>query len=330
MNHHGSTSLSVSVIIPAYNCARFIEAAVSSATNQTRKPDEVIVVDDGSTDGTDRVLKQLGPPVRVIHQANAGVAAARNTGLRAAQGDLIAFLDGDDMLTPDSIERRVTIFESSPDVGVVYGDMYVVDADGEALGGRQVRMPGPRPSGFVLAELAARSFILIPAMVRRSALGAHLFDESLDYCEDYDFWRRLAATCRFQYCGEPVAYYRIHDVNMSVAQPTKINECELLVQERIFQMPQFQQLTRRQKTRAYCHHGVKNAAIGRTAAAAQSFGQAVSTLPFSPTGHVLMLLNLVAPRLLSYIIWQRRRVFSIDLASVAPGARAARAPGGCR
>ncbi len=267
MRHDDQPKLTVSVVIPAYNCAAYIREAVDSALGQSRVPDEIIVVDDGSTDGTHRVLAEYEAPVRVIRQVNAGESAARNTGLRAARGDLIAFLDGDDTFTTGSIARRIEIFEASPEVGVVYGDMYVMNAAGEPLGRHRDYMPGARPSGYILPDLAVRSFILIPAMIRRSILGDQTFDESLHHCPDYDFWRKLAAHCQFRYLDEPVAHYRIHDANKIVMQPRSIQECELIVQQRIFAMPEFQRLSRGQKARAYRHHGAKNAVLGRMGAA---------------------------------------------------------------
>ncbi len=317
MRHHDTKKLTVSVVIPAYNCAAYIQAAVDSALNQSRVPDEIIVVDDGSTDGTDRVLARYEAPVRVIRQVNAGESAARNTGLRAAVGDLIAFLDGDDTFTPDSIARRVEIFQASPEVGVVYGDMYVMNAAGEPLGRHRDFMPGARPSGYILPELAVRSFILIPAMIRRSVLGDQTFDESLHHCPDYDFWRKLAAHCQFHYLDEPVAHYRIHDANKIVMQPKSIQECELIVQQRIFAMPEFQRLDRRQKSRAYRHHGAKNAVLGRMGTARKYLGRSVLAYPFSLTGQGLLLLSLLGSRVLPSVILQRRKMVGNDMVRTA-------------
>jgi glycosyltransferase involved in cell wall biosynthesis len=317
--HDDPRKLTVSVIIPAYNCAAYIQAAVDSALNQSHVPDEIIVVDDGSTDGTDRVLAQYEAPVRVIRQVNAGESAARNTGLRAARGDLIAFLDGDDTFTPDSIARRVEILEASPEVGVVYGDMYVMNAAGEPQGRHSDYMPGTKPSGYILPELALRCFILIPAMIRRSALGEQTFDESLHHCPDYDFWRKLAAHCQFRYTDEPVAHYRIHDANKIVMQPRSIQECELIVQQRIFAMPEFQQLTRRQKARAYRHHAAKSAVLGRSGVARKYLARSVWTFPFSLAGGGLLLLSLLGPRLLPWIILQRRKRVGNELVRTAGG-----------
>src|SRR5882724_669932 len=108
--------LSVSVIIPTYNRAAFVTVAVDSALNQTRVPDEIIVVDDGSTDETDRVLRQYGPPVRVVRQENRGRSAARNVGLSQATGDAVMFLDSDDLLMPRNIETCAQVLETHPAV----------------------------------------------------------------------------------------------------------------------------------------------------------------------------------------------------------------------
>src|SRR5712675_1199611 len=96
----------VSVIIPTYNSGRLVVEAVESALAQTLAPAEILVVDDGSTDDTRDRLAKFGPPVSYIHQENQGVAAARNRGIRAATGDLVAFLDADDVWHPKKLERQ--------------------------------------------------------------------------------------------------------------------------------------------------------------------------------------------------------------------------------
>src|SRR5574341_812790 len=111
----------VSVILATYNRATLLEEAVRCLLGQTRIPDEIVVVDDGSTDHTPEVLDCYGPPVRVVRQPNRGLPAARNTGLRAATGNLIAFLDSDDTLPLDSIERRASYLEAHPAAAAVYG-----------------------------------------------------------------------------------------------------------------------------------------------------------------------------------------------------------------
>src|SRR5690242_14976762 len=113
---------SVSVIIPTYNRARFVGEAVASALAQTLPPLEVIVVDDGSTDDTADVVARLNDPrVVYLRQENAGPATARNTGVEAARGDLIALLDSDDRWLPRKLELQVPLFEGDGKIGLVYG-----------------------------------------------------------------------------------------------------------------------------------------------------------------------------------------------------------------
>src|SRR5947199_6506358 len=114
------SSLTVSVIIPTYNRAALVDQAIDSVLSQTRAPTQIIVVDDGSTDQTAQLLDTYGSAITVITQRNAGPAAARNTGLRAATGDLVALLDSDDKLTPNSIERRAQVLEQHADYDAVY------------------------------------------------------------------------------------------------------------------------------------------------------------------------------------------------------------------
>jgi glycosyltransferase involved in cell wall biosynthesis len=111
----------ISLIIPCYNAAPYLAEAVESALSQTVAPDEIIIVDDGSTDGSPEVIAGFGAAVRCIRQPNGGDPSARNAGLEAASGQIIAFLDADDILTRDSLEARLELLSASPDLAYVYG-----------------------------------------------------------------------------------------------------------------------------------------------------------------------------------------------------------------
>jgi glycosyltransferase involved in cell wall biosynthesis len=309
---------SVSVVIPTYNRAQYIAEAVESALDQTRPADEIIVVDDGSTDDTAQVLARFCEPVRVVCQENRGRSAARNRGLEEARGDAIVFLDSDDLLAPGSLERRAAILESSPDVDVAYGDMFIIDGAGRRVGVHREYMPGDRPSGDIFAALALRCFILMPAMIRRTALEDLRFDESLAQCEDYDLWRRLAARSRYAWIDEPVGYYRLHGSN-TVTQSQKILEVELEVQRRFFEMPRFAELSRCERARAYRYHGVKNNILGRTSLSRHYLALAATTAPESLSSHALLLANLVSPSALSWLVLRRRSKNRKALGSVAGG-----------
>ena len=110
------STISISAVIPAYNCEKYIARAVESVLKQTLPVQEIVVVDDGSTDGTADAVRSFGEKVTLIRQANAGVSAARNTGIRAANGDWIAFLDADDEWLPEKIKRQSELLNRNPDL----------------------------------------------------------------------------------------------------------------------------------------------------------------------------------------------------------------------
>ena len=111
-------SITVSCVIPAYNAERYIDRALASVIEQSRPPEEIIVVDDGSTDGTADVLASYGSRLRVVRQANAGPAAARNRGIEMAAGELICFQDADDEWDRDKLAKQLALLDASPNVGI--------------------------------------------------------------------------------------------------------------------------------------------------------------------------------------------------------------------
>jgi len=308
MKANNRTRMTVSVIVPAYNREKFIKAAIDSALNQTRVPDEILVVDDGSTDDTPRILEEYGPPVRVIRQVNRGRSVARNVGLRHATGDAVIFLDSDDLLMPRNIEQCIGVLEDQPSVDVVYTDALFVDENLNKIASQREIQPGRPASGMVLGELARRCFLTISSMVRRSSLGDITFEEGRECGEDYDFWRKVAANCRFHYVDEPLMRYRCHEGMTVTSRRPEILAAELEVQRRIMAMPEFIKLSRPVKARAYCHHGAKNAISGRIGAARKAFWRAVCTSPGCLTAHVLLGLSLLGRRPLQYAVLKRRRL----------------------
>jgi len=147
----------VSVIVPVFNGERYLEDALRSALGQSLPPSEVIVVDDGSTDGSVAIVEAFGDRVTRIRQPNSGVAAARNRGLAAAAGEFIAFLDHDDTWPEDKLEVQVAALQADPDAGIVTGRLRVI---GGALPGRAWSAEGNReaPGGaYLAASLIRRS-----------------------------------------------------------------------------------------------------------------------------------------------------------------------------
>lgn len=309
--------LTVSVIIPTYNRAKLVQAAVESVLKQTRVPDEIVVVDDGSTDGTVEALRRFGAPVVVVSQTNQGRSAARNRGLREAHGDLILFLDSDDLLAPECVEHYLQVLEQHPEVGVVYSDAYVVDRDGNRVALYSHAMRGNRPSGMVLGELARRCFVTVSSMVRRPLLGDDPFEVGAEHCEDYDVWRRLSARCQFLFLNEPLLSYRFHEGMTNARQRNEILAAEVEVQQRFMRMPEFAQLPSRDRARVYCVHGIKNAMIDRPKVAREYFWKAVRTSPGYLGGLLLTLVSLGGTRLLKNAIVLRRRLAGNRLGTTA-------------
>lgn len=210
-----------SVIIPTYDRAAMVCEAIDSVLAQSLPDVEVIVVDDGSTDGTaDMLSRRYGDRIRYLYQENQGRSVARNRGIRAARGDYLVFLDSDDRLLPRALEVQVTLMGRLPDADVVYGDGYYCDQNWNTV--QRVSEERPAlPEDGLLAIMVLHNVVVAPpsAMVRRRALdllGEPWFDELLRGTEDADFWLRLAAAgANFVNHPEPVCQYRLHDENAS-------------------------------------------------------------------------------------------------------------------
>ncbi|MEJ2216106.1 MAG: glycosyltransferase [Gemmatimonadota bacterium] len=208
----------VSVIVPAYQQRRWVAEALDSVLAQTYPRIEVIVVDDGSTDGTgDLVRDRFGDAVRVVRQANQGLAAARNAGLALARGELIQFLDADDRLAPDKIALQVQALAGHPEYDVAYCD-YAFFPDTPPRARRGVPTPPAEGSGELLERLLEGNFIAShAALLRRTALrDVGGFDPALRGAEDYDLWLRLAVSgCRFLHTPGAHALYRSRPDSLS-------------------------------------------------------------------------------------------------------------------
>ncbi len=199
----------VSVVIPSYNHARYVPEAVESALAQVGCRTEVIVVDDGSTDNTREVLARFGDRIRYIFQENQGHSAARNTGIRAAQGEWIALLDADDYWHPQKTQRQLAALEREPTARVI----------GSAHGDE---MPEELDEHPALRWLTVRDFLSgtmltsSSTLVHRSAFEvAGLFDPSLKGAEDRDMWLRLTARVPVLQADLPCWHYRVHDQQTS-------------------------------------------------------------------------------------------------------------------
>ena len=181
----------VSVVIPTYNNAGTLAQAIQSVLAQTYGEIDVVVVDDGSTDGTPEVMREF-PGVRYLRQANGGLPAARNAGIAATRGELIAFLDSDDWWEPEKIAAQVERLRATPEVGLVYTDLRVIYDDGRVLESFLASRP-LAGDGLVFDRLVQSGFILpSTVLLRREVLEqVGTFDESMRSHEDIELWLRV-------------------------------------------------------------------------------------------------------------------------------------------
>jgi glycosyltransferase involved in cell wall biosynthesis len=205
----------ISVILPVYNREQSVARAIRSVLAQTRAPFELIVVDDGSTDGTRAVLESFGSQITVIEQPHAGAYVARNRGLRHAQGELIAFIDSDDVWLPDRLASQIPLMER-PEVGLVFGDVVHVRPGDQRRRVTSFQVAPPR-RGRVAKQFAWCNFVPTSAvLVRRSCIDeAGGFAEDFSLSCDYLIWFRIALRHELDFVDGVVAEYTISPDSMS-------------------------------------------------------------------------------------------------------------------
>jgi glycosyltransferase involved in cell wall biosynthesis len=207
----------VSTIIPTFNRSQLVRHAVRSALAQSYTRQEVLVVDDGSTDDTRAALdREFSGRIRYFHKPNGGVSSARNLGLAEARGDLLCFLDSDDAWHVDKIARQVAFLEARPDLALVVTDFAWVDQSGRITRVVHRRAALPR-DGHILPDVLSEPTIVTPtAMLRRSvyeAVGG--FDTELRTAEDIDFYLRIARRFGIGLLEEPLTHCRVGHESLS-------------------------------------------------------------------------------------------------------------------
>ncbi len=246
---------SITVVIPTYNRAEWLPATVESVLQQTRPADEILIVDDGSRDDTETVCRAFPAPVRYVRQANAGVSAARNRGVREARGEWIAFLDSDDLWEPAKIEVQTAAHAAAPEAGWSITECVLVDgADRpvEGMRGLESAVPvfrdhgrssrdwfagslrevtlesaGERHTAFTgdVFGMLFRGNLVLPstAMVRRELfLRSGGFDETLRLAEDTEYFHRLAALSPMTAVMSPLLRWRVgHEERLTKGANTR-------------------------------------------------------------------------------------------------------------
>lgn len=207
----------VSVVIPLYNQAPFLPASLKSVQSQTYTRLEIILVNDGSTDETGPICLSFAkedPRISYLAQPNQGPSGARNAGIAASNGSFICLLDGDDLMDPERIAKQLAVFESDPNIDIVYTALRLIDLEGNPIGemhGQEIA-----PENF-LAQLLFRNVIPGPStiMAKRMCLAENPYNEAFIHAEDYELMTRLAHLYRFKYLDLPLTSYRRHGKNLS-------------------------------------------------------------------------------------------------------------------
>lgn len=203
----------ISVITPSFNQGGFIGRTLASVASQSYPALEHLVFDGSSTDNTLSILREAGPAVRWVSQPDGGQADAVNQGLRAAQGELIAWINSDDVYYPEAFARVARHFAADPSLDVLYGDADHIDQDDRPFERYPTAIWDP-------ALLPHVCFICQPALIfrRRVLERVGLLNASLRYCMDYEYWLRLAAAgCHFAYLPTKLAGSRLYETNKTLA-----------------------------------------------------------------------------------------------------------------
>jgi glycosyltransferase involved in cell wall biosynthesis len=276
-------SPTVSVIVSSYNYGRYVGAALASVRRQTFADFEAIVIDDGSTDDSRRVIREFlaDRRFRLIRQHHAGQARAKNRGLDEARAPYVAFLDADDVWAKRKLAKQVALMESDPGLGVVCTRRKVVDADGQPRpwsGGRL-------PRGNVVAAMFRQNFVCFSSAMLRAGVADHVgsFDESIPLAIDYDFWLRAARHYRFGVVNEPLVAYRVGHVNLSRRQLDRLHVARLVMERFALHYDDPQTLPETARARADAETYVHMATIARGYSRPAALGWLRQAIRANPT-----------------------------------------------
>ncbi len=292
---HGQTDELVTVIIPLYNRCKYIEETINSVLNQTYQKVELIVVDDGSTDGSFEIalrLSELNNFVVITHpnRINKGQSAAINLGLQQSKGEYIAILDSDDLFEVDKLERQVEFLVKNLDVGLVYGLGEAIDENGKLLYeiGSDYHLKSNSPS-----EILLDCYFLLPqnALARRNSYEkVGFFNESYRAAQDHDMLIRLAESARVALLTEKVFKYRRHSESISSnGQMARWNNGFTILEKAAARYPYKRNIIRKRKAVIHYRLGIEYYKIKRLTKAAAHF---MLSIAYDPVRALKVLIRL--------------------------------------
>lgn len=201
----------VSIVTPSYNQGEFIEETINSVLSQNYQNIEYIVVDGASTDNTVEILKKYASKIKWISEKDNGQADAINKGFRMTKGEIIYWLNSDDVLLPGSVSKIVDEYNNNPDVDIIYGKCHFTDVSNKIVGKYPTEI-------YNFRRLAMFNFICQPSAFfkRKAFFESGCLNEHLKYALDYDLWIRMAKKFNFKYLPEFLSCYRLHDASKTV------------------------------------------------------------------------------------------------------------------
>ena len=293
-------SPAVSVVIATYNRAGLLPETIESVLKQTFRDFELIVVDDGSTDDTEEVLKSYGDRLRYLRQENRGASAARNLGIRQSRASWISIQDSDDICAPDHLETLFSFVESRPDCGMVFANGAYLDDPGPK--GKKIIPPAKSKrlaeKGVELTDLFSTSIVRLQAALlsREALLAVGGLDENLQICMDLDLAFRFFMRFPVAYLDKAVFFYRRHEGNIGLNQELRLLENLRVIEKLIQEFPSAIEIIGRQKInrrKAYRYYRLakRRWKTGEKYGAREAIRQAVSLRPFFLKYHLYKVLG---------------------------------------
>jgi len=301
----------VSVIIPTYNRANLIEKAIKSALKQTYKDFEIIVVDDGSIDNTEEIVKDF-TDFRIhyiCHKHNQGVSAARNTGIKTCRGEYIAFLDSDDEWLPGKLDKQIKVLQSeSSEVGVVHSDLLYIDENGKNMN----KLRNPKKGGYIYEDLLGKNCVGPPStlLIKKECFNrVGLFDNLLNAQEDWDMYIRIAKYYKFTFIKIPLVKYRKHP-----SQISRNLEVKTVSANRIL-VKYTKELEKRPgaHSKHYFYIGNRFCHMGKTKEGQRYLLKAILLYPFCIRYYICIFGSLFGPKCFIYFVNIKRYLTSLPM-----------------
>jgi glycosyltransferase involved in cell wall biosynthesis len=229
----------VSVILPVFNAGRLLSEAIESILNQTLQDIEIIIINDGSTDGSLGIIKKFAEKdkrIIVISHRNKGLVPVLNEALEMARGEFIARQDADDISLPFRLEKQITFLQKNPKVGLVGTNMAVINNEGKRVNRKIAYVDFlTQPDDLKLAEIFSNQFAHGSIVIRRETIGDERYDHDYKYAEDYDFWSRLSRRSKVANLQEPLYNWRLHEEGITSHHASEMTNQALRIARREFE-----------------------------------------------------------------------------------------------